>query len=432
MNGVQGARRRRLLGRGIALASGVVLLVLLALALSRPRLGHDAPAGGQAATGPRVSAGSAPVPASVGAAGQLAQRVDAAAHSASATGLLALGHGSATSPPAMLAETVLPGVGPVCGLAPAVADAWLATAATASAARAAPAAGGPVLLPPAIGWPPLRQAWLRMHQQLIASAEPAQRVAGWLLGPAPPELYGAEPAASGPSVRPEPLRALLAGTDDPLALALGVQACSLPGQAPLCDPATLVRRWLRAAPDNIAPWLALAEAEPGAVDEALAGAARATRWDDGHGRLLGFALGAWPADAPPHVLADASMTWLVLEATLAGRGSGLTALRRACREARATGDLTRQGWCESIARQAVTRAPHGLGRLEGWGLGALLGWPKDELARLRGALAVPAPVLPWMRPDRYGCEAIAEARATLRLFSTHGELAALRAPAASR
>jgi len=323
-------------------------------------------------------------------------------------------------------EAVLPGIGPVCGLTQAAADALPAAAAVPAASSAE------ALLPAAIGRSPLRQAWLQMHQRLVASAEPAQRVVGWLLGSEPPELYSTEPPTAGPVASPEPLLALLGSSDDPLVLSFGVRVCSLPWQALSCDPAALVRRWLRAAPDNIVAWLALAAAEPGAIDEALAGAARARRWDDGHGRLVAFALGAWPTDAPPYLLADASMLWLSAEAALAGGGSSVNALRGACSNGRAAGDLTRQGWCEAVARQAVTQAPHGLGRLEGWGLGALLGWPKEELARLRAPLATPRRAQPWMRPDRYGCEATREALEMLHMYSTKGELAALATPAASR
>ena len=400
------------------------LWLLLALALCLVLAGlawvtwRQPPHGPPSATAlPRAEAASKPgAPASADgvAAGE---RLDAPrpgqAPATARAGLAAPGVAASAGLAAKAGEPVLGSFGPVCGLSQAEADRF-----NAAAARPAAAASEPVLLTSTVGRAPFRQAWQRMHQTLANSPGPTERMAAWLLGPLPPDPGG--PGEASQRVPAERLLAMLAGSQDLQVLAWGLQVCRISPLGADCDPG-LVRRWLRVADDNIVPWLALADAEPGALDEALAGAARARRWDDGHGRLVRAALGAWPADAAPYLLADAALFWLSMEASLARHGPTFAPIRDACRQAVLTGDLARQGWCDAIVRTTVAQAPHRWGQVQGRYLDGALRWPAPEQVRQRRQVAALPPML---RPERMGCGAVADTRAWLKVYAERGEVAA--------
>ena len=209
-----------------------------------------------------------------------------------------------------------------------------------------------------------RQGNLGLHaafDELKARSEPqAQAAALWLrvlwaregsgdtMQPCAPGTdcsAGAAKTALPPvPVAIDALAQLALASHDPWVAQVAARACDAPVSSAVCS-SLPPRRWVTLEPDNAAAWLEQATRDSAAVDEALARAARAARFDTHRGRLAVWVLQALPERAPAMQRHAAWQRAEELERAADARM--LAAVARHCSD---TSRRDRAQACESVVR----------------------------------------------------------------------------------
>jgi hypothetical protein len=163
-----------------------------------------------------------------------------------------------------------------------------------------------------------RQGQLGLHvafDELKARSEPQAQAAAWWLRvlwaregggdtmqPCAPgtDCPGGAPKSALPPVplAIDTLAQLALASPDAWAAQVAARACDAPVSSAVCS-SLAPRRWVTLEPDNAAAWLEQSTRDGHSVDEALARAARAPRFDTHRGRLAAWVLQALPERAPP-------------------------------------------------------------------------------------------------------------------------------------
>jgi hypothetical protein len=163
-----------------------------------------------------------------------------------------------------------------------------------------------------------RQGQLGLHvafDELKARSEPQAQAAAWWLRvlwaregggdtmqPCAPgaECLGGAPRTALPPVPAaiDTLAQLALASHDAWAAQIAARACDAPVSSAVCS-SLPPRRWVTLEPDNAAAWLEQGTRDGHSVDEALARAARAARFDTHRGRLAAWVLQAMPERTPP-------------------------------------------------------------------------------------------------------------------------------------
>jgi hypothetical protein len=163
-----------------------------------------------------------------------------------------------------------------------------------------------------------RQGQLGLHvafDELKSRSEPQAQAAAWWLRvlwaregggdtmqPCAPgaDCPGGAPKSPLPPVPTaiDTLVQLALASPDAWAAQVAARACDGPVSSAVCS-SLAPRRWVMLEPDNAAAWLEQSTRDGHSVDEALARAARAPRFDTHRGRLAAWVLQAMPERAPP-------------------------------------------------------------------------------------------------------------------------------------
>lgn len=226
-----------------------------------------------------------------------------------------------------------------------------------------------------------QRAWPRVLQAMRRRGDVRSTAAAWLLDGQPMDLTSLStmPPPSAPAMLA--LVRLAQQGSDPIVMRWALTAChQTPGQA-ACTGLN-ARHWVRLQPDNALAWLVLLLEEPHAEAEALAGAARATRFDTGHGQLVGTVDRAIPDDLPAYLRFGIDMAMLARDSGNAPMAE-LALLIQRCQSALLARDANRRQQCDAIARTMVDQARDLLTFAMGTRLGELAGWPADKVAALR-------------------------------------------------
>jgi hypothetical protein len=278
----------------------------------------------------------------------------------------------------------------------------------------------PAELPPALGEWPLAEASTRLLT-VLEHGTPRQRAAARLV---------AHAGAQGDVARPLSQLALqLAqhGRDagDAVVMAWALALCEhgdgCAGQ--------VIEDWIALQPENLAPWLALASAEPTST-RALAGMRQARHFRLGYGALSGTVRTALTAAEAGYVRASLLRRALAIEGTLAL--PPLMPVTRWC-PARPGVDASD---CDHLAQVLTTGSDTLLGYFVGTRVAERAGWPAARLEGLRatrkrleaGATRMAAGLIdPSMQP--WSCTSAAAVDDFVRVLGDVGELeAALRVP----
>ena len=162
-----------------------------------------------------------------------------------------------------------------------------------------------------------RQGNLGLHvafDELKARSEPQAQAAGWWLRvlwaregggdtmqPCAPgaDCPGGAPTQALPPVPSaiDALAQLALASNDAWAAQVAARACEAPTPSAVCS-SLPPRRWATLEPDNAAAWLEQSTRDTGPVDEVLARAVRASRFDTHRGRLAAWVLQAMPERTP--------------------------------------------------------------------------------------------------------------------------------------
>jgi len=162
-----------------------------------------------------------------------------------------------------------------------------------------------------------RQGQLGLHtasDELKSRSEPQAQAAAWWLrvlwaregggDTMQPCAPGADCPAGAPKTALPPVPAaidtlaqLALASHDPWAALVAARACDAPVSSAVCS-SLPPRRWVTLEPDNAAAWLEQSTRDGHSVDEALARAARAPRFETHRGRLSAWVLQAMPERAP--------------------------------------------------------------------------------------------------------------------------------------
>ena len=212
-----------------------------------------------------------------------------------------------------------------------------------------------------------RQANLGLHaafDELKARSEPQAQAAAWWLRvvwaregggdtmqPCAPgtECPGGAPAHALPPVNAavDALAQLALASNDPWAAQIAARACEAPTPSAVCS-SLPPRRWVTLEPDNAAAWLEQSTRDTGPVDEALARAVRASRFDTHRGRLSAWVLQAMNERTPPMQRYAAWQRAEELER--AADAKVLAAAGRHCVDSARRDSSHRAQLCESLAR----------------------------------------------------------------------------------
>jgi hypothetical protein len=209
-----------------------------------------------------------------------------------------------------------------------------------------------------------RQGQLGLHtafDELKARSEPQAQAAAWWLRvlwsregggdtmapcAAGSDCPGGAPKTALPPVATaiDALALLALASTDAWSAQVAARACDGPVSSAVCS-SLPPRRWVTLEPDNAAAWLELSTRDPAVVDEALARAARAARFDTHRGRLAAWVLQATPDRAPAMQRHAAWQRAEELER--AADAAMLAAVARHCSD---TSRRDRAQACESLAR----------------------------------------------------------------------------------
>jgi hypothetical protein len=212
-----------------------------------------------------------------------------------------------------------------------------------------------------------RQANLGLHvafDELKARSEPQAQAAAWWLRvlwaregggdtmqPCAPgtECPGGAPANALPPVNAavDALAQLALASNDAWAAQVAARACDAPTASAICS-SLPPRRWVTLEPDNAAAWLEQSTRDTGPVDEALARAARSSRFDTHRGRLSGWVLQAMTERTPPMQRYAAWQRAEELER--AADAKVLAGAARHCADSARRDSTNRAQLCESVAR----------------------------------------------------------------------------------
>jgi hypothetical protein len=209
-----------------------------------------------------------------------------------------------------------------------------------------------------------RQGQLGLHvafDELKARSEPQAQAAAWWLRvlwaregggdtmtPCAPgaECPGGAPKTALPPVAAaiDTLAQLALASHDAWAVQVAARACDAPVSSAVCS-SLPPRRWVTLEPDNAAAWLEQGTRDAQSVDEALARAARAPRFDTHRGRLAAWVLQAMPERTSPMQRHAAWQRTEELER--AADAKMLAAVARQCSD---TSRRDRVQACDAVAR----------------------------------------------------------------------------------
>jgi len=225
---------------------------------------------------------------------------------------------------------------------------------------------------------------------------------------------------------------LAVGSNDPTVYALTVAVChdkpaDIAVAADACTRISL-SEWARLDPDNVVPWLALAQAARAAGDSGaeatdFAHAAQAHKVENAGLSLLTLAQSEMPQDLSPLEKTASAIEFIGLESAWSGPQLG-EPLRYCTKDALGKSDLATQ--CNNVAALLVSRGRSLLEFSIGRRLGERLSWPQDRLDKLSQEWSELFELVPADGHDQWSCDSVARTNQFMEKRVQVGEMQALR------
>lgn len=272
------------------------------------------------------------------------------------------------------------------------------------------------------------RAWPRLLQALRAQGEPRSTAVALMLDGQPMDPMLSNGAV--PTDRPEAVLALTRlalQAKDPVIMRWAQAACAATVNQPACAGLN-PRHWVQLEPDNAVAWLALRREGPLAEAEAMAGAARATKFDTGSGHIVGIVDRAIPPDVPAYLRFNITVAMLVRD-SMSDNMDDVGWLIKRCLPSKLALDANLRLHCDAIARTMVRTARDLSTFVFGVGLGDRAGWPAHELQALKAekaALMRSGFLSVFDLTQPHACESVRQLQVWAQSLDRQGELRSLR------